>query len=179
MPDRRAVRVSKFLALHLRHAPERIGLELDPAGWVAVDELLSAAASAGFPITREELDAAVFAPGKRRYAYDSPGVRVRAVQGHSVSVELGYVPVSPPDELFHGTHPGALERILAEGLRPMARHHVHLSADVETARAVGARRGRPVVLRVDAAGMEAAFFRAENGVWLVESVPPERLTVLA
>jgi putative RNA 2'-phosphotransferase len=178
VPDR-PVRVSKFLALHLRHAPERIGLELDEAGWVAVDELLAAARRSGFPITREELDAAVAEPVKRRYAYDASGSRVRAVQGHSVPVALGYPAAVPPAELFHGTVARFVERILAEGLRPMRRHHVHLSPDVETARSVGARRGPPVILRVDAAGMAAGgteFFRADNGVWLVAAVPPERLS---
>jgi putative RNA 2'-phosphotransferase len=178
----RSVRVSKFLAMHLRHAPERIGLTLDPAGWVAVDELLRAADGAGFPITREELDAAVAEPTKRRYAYDETGTRIRAVQGHSVEVELGYTPMRPPPELFHGTHPGAVDAILSEGLKPMQRHHVHLSPDAETARIVGARRGKPVILRVDAGAMAAdgaEFFRADNGVWLVAAVPPERLSRLA
>jgi RNA:NAD 2'-phosphotransferase (TPT1/KptA family) len=39
-----------------------------------------------------------------------------------------------------------------------------------------ARRGTPVVLRVDVAGMHRAghaFYRAANGVWLTASVPPE------
>jgi putative RNA 2'-phosphotransferase len=175
----RTVRVSKFLALHLRHAPERIGLELGEGGWVSVDELLRAAAASGFPITRDELDAAVFEPTKRRYAYDGSGARIRAVQGHSVPVELGYAPSAPPAELFHGTHPGAVDAILAEGLRPMKRLHVHLSPDVETARVVGARRGKPVILRVDTAAMAAGgaeFFRADNGVWLVSAVPADRLS---
>ncbi len=178
--SRRAVTVSKFLARHLRHQPERIGLALDPAGWARVDELLDAAAHAGFPIAREELDAAVHAPGKRRYVYDGSGTRVRAAQGHSVEVELGYAPSAPPDVLYHGTHPGALDAILAEGLRPMGRRHVHLSADVATAQQVGARRGRPVVLVVDARGLHAAghpFLLADNGVWLTGPVPPQRLRV--
>ena len=136
-----------------------------------VDELLRAAEGAGFPIARDELDAAVAEPTKRRYAYDETGTRIRAVQGHSVSVELGYAPSSPPAELFHGTHPGAVDAILAEGLKPMQRQHVHLSPDVRdrpraSARAAASRsscastrRGWPP------AGAE--FFRADNGVWLV------------
>ncbi len=63
----------------------------------------------------------------------------------------------------------------------MGRHAVHLSADVATARRVGSRRGPPVVLRVDAAGMhadDAVFTRSANGVWLVTAVPPRYLTVL-
>jgi putative RNA 2'-phosphotransferase len=179
MAASRTVRVSKFLALVLRHAPERIGLSLDPAGWVGVDELLAAASRSGFAVTRAEVDAAVAEPTKRRYAYSEDGLRIRAVQGHSVEVELGYESSAPPAVLFHGTHPGALAAILREGLRPMKRHHVHLSGDVETARAVGARRGAPVVFRVDAGGLAAdgsEFFRATNGVWLTDAVPPGRLT---
>ena len=174
----RPVRVSRFLARHLRHAPEAIGITLDDAGWTDVDELLVAAARAGFPISREELDAAVHAPGKRRYVLDASGTRIRAAQGHSVAVDLGLEPVPPPAELFHGTHAGALAAILREGLEPMGRLQVHLSADRATARAVGARRGRPVVLVVDAARLAAKgvpFRRAENGVWLVDRVPPAYL----
>lgn len=179
MAGSRAVRVSKFLALHLRHAPERIGLVLDGAGWVDVDVLLAAAAKSGFRITRAELDEAVAEPTKRRYAYSEDGRRIRAVQGHSVQVELGYEPAVPPLLLYHGTHPGVVAAILRDGLRPMSRHHVHLSPDVETARVVGARRGRPVIFRVDSSGLAAdgaEFFRATNGVWLTDAVPPERLT---
>ena len=178
----RRVAVSKFLAKHLRHQPEHIGLALDEAGWARVDELLAASARAGFAITREELDAAVHAPGKRRYVYDDSGTRVRAAQGHSVDVDLGYAPSVPPAVLYHGTHPGAVDAILAAGLSPMGRRHVHLSGDAETARQVGARRGRPVVLAVDAAALHAAghpFLVADNGVWLTDAVPPERLRRLA
>ena len=170
-----ATRVSKFLARHLRHAPERLGLELDAQGWVDVDALLAASARAGMRLDRGDLDAAVHAEGKRRYAYDASGTRIRALQGHSVPVDLGLEPVDPPPVLFHGTHPAALAAIRDEGLRPMGRHHVHLSPDEATARQVGGRRGRPVVLRVDAAAMARdghAFLLAANGVWLTDAVAP-------
>jgi putative RNA 2'-phosphotransferase len=71
-----------------------------------------------------------------------------------------------------------VEAILADGLRKMSRHHVHLSSDVETARRVGARHGRPVVLIVDARAMADAghiFHLSANGVWLVDEVPPRFL----
>ena len=175
-------RVSKFLARHLRHAPQDLGLELDPQGWVDVDALLRASARAGMPIDRTDLDAAVHAEGKRRYAYDVSGTRIRALQGHSLPVDLGLAPVDPPAVLFHGTHPGALAAIRAEGLRPMARHHVHLSPDEATARQVGGRRGRPVILRVDAAAMARDghdFLLTANGVWLTDAVPPRYLAEVA
>ena len=105
----------------------------------------------------------------------SPASLIRASQGHSRPVDLGYDAQEPPAELFHGTVERFLPAILAEGLRPGRRHAVHLSSDVPTARTVGGRRGRPVVLRVDAAAMSAAghvFTRSANGVWLVDAVAP-------
>ncbi|MEU0830573.1 RNA 2'-phosphotransferase [Streptomyces sp. NPDC056231] len=176
MDERRTVKVSKYLAKHLRHQPERIGIRLDPNGWVTIDELLRAAARHGFPITRAELDHVVAANDKQRYAIE--GDRIRASQGHTVPVDLGLSPSEPPAYLYHGTVGRALDAIRTEGLRPMNRLHVHLSADRETATRVGARRGRPVVLSVDAGAMHRAghlFYVSANGVWLTDSVPPEFL----
>ena len=71
--------------------------------------------------------------------------------------------------------------ILVEGLKKGKRHHVHLSKDVDTARKVGARRGPPVILQVDAGNMYGQgfrFFRSVNGVWLTECVPAAFLTTL-
>jgi putative RNA 2'-phosphotransferase len=172
------VRVSKRLSYVLRHRPESIGVALDAAGWVDVGTLLAALAATGLPLTRPELEQVVAADDKRRFAFDATGTRIRASQGHSVPVSLGYEATRPPDELFHGTVGRVVPAILREGLRPGNRHAVHLSPDVGTARAVGARRGRPVVLRVDAAGMAAdgwSFSRSANGVWLVAAVPPSYL----
>lgn len=172
------VRISKRLSYVLRHRPDRIGIALDDAGWVDVDVLLDALAASGPPVTRAELEHVVATNDKRRFAFDTSGSRIRASQGHSIAVELGYSPETPPAVLFHGTTHSAFQAILSEGLRPGRRHAVHLSGDVETARLVGARRGRPVVLRVDAAAMSAdgtVFTRSANGVWLVAAVPPRYL----
>lgn len=174
--DRRTVKVSKYLSKHLRHQPERIGLTLDEAGWVEIDTLLAAAAAHGFPVTREELDHVVAANDKQRFAIE--GTRIRASQGHSIDVELGLPPATPPPYLYHGTVARYLDAIRTAGLRPMSRHDVHLSADRETATRVGARRGRPVVLSVDAGAMHRAghvFHVSANGVWLTKAVPPEYL----
>ncbi|MCC5479678.1 RNA 2'-phosphotransferase [Streptomyces sp. NPDC059680] len=176
MDERRTVKVSKYLSKHLRHQPERIGLTLDQGGWVEIDTLIAAAAAHGFPFTREELDHVVAANDKRRFAIE--GSRIRASQGHSIEVELGLPPATPPPHLYHGTVARNLDAIRAEGLRPMSRHDVHLSADRETATRVGARRGRPVVLTVDAGAMhrDGHVFRVSaNGVWLTEAVPPRYL----
>ncbi|WP_333735982.1 RNA 2'-phosphotransferase [Streptomyces sp. IBSBF 2806] len=174
--ERRTVKVSKYLSKHLRHQPERIGLTLDAAGWVEIDELIAACAAHGFHFTRDELDHVVAANDKKRFAIE--GTRIRASQGHSVDVDLGLPPASPPPYLYHGTVGRHLDAIRAEGLRSMNRHDVHLSADRETATRVGARRGRPVVLSVDAGAMHRdghVFQVSANGVWLTKAVPPQYL----
>jgi putative RNA 2'-phosphotransferase len=179
MNEKQMVRLSKRLALHLRHAPEGIGVMLEEGGWVRVDDLLDALNRNGIRVGRDQLDEVVARNDKRRYAFDETGSLIRASQGHSVAVDLGLPEADPPALLFHGTVADALESIRREGLRPMRRHHVHLSATQETAIRVGARRGDPVVLRVDAHRMAAddyRFFLSANGVWLADQVPPDYLT---
>jgi putative RNA 2'-phosphotransferase len=175
------VTVSKFLSKHLRHAPEALGLTLAAGGWVEVIDLLAGCARAGFRLTREELDEVVARNDKQRFSFDEDGTRIRANQGHSTEVDLQLEPQTPPDILYHGTAGDSLPTILEDGLKRMARHHVHLSATAPTARTVGARHGAPVVLVVDAAALHRAgitFYRSANGVWLVDAVPPEFLRVL-
>ena len=179
MNEQQTTKISRFLSLVLRHQPETAGIQLDGAGWVPVEKLLSGCKHAGRAMTRAELDHVVHTNAKRRFEFNEDGLRILASQGHSVEVDLGHTPAEPPDALFHGTVAGALTAIRAEGLRPMARHHVHLSRDEATARQVGARRGAPVVLRVDARGMRQAdheFLCTPNGVWLVAHVPPAFIT---
>jgi putative RNA 2'-phosphotransferase len=176
MDERRMVRVSKYLAKHLRHQPELIGITLDAGGWVDVEVFLRAAGAGGFPITMAELEQVVADSDKRRYVLE--GGRIRANQGHSVPVQLDLPVTEPPAVLYHGTVERNVSAIRVEGLRAMERHHVHLSPDRETAMRVGGRRGVPVVLVVDAAAMRAAgyaFMVSANWVWLVDHVPADYL----
>lgn len=181
MDNTRLVKVSKYLSKHLRHQPERLGLTLAPGGWVAIAELLAACESHQFPISQPELEAVVATSDKKRFSIDPTGTLIRANQGHSVEVDLQLEPQTPPERLYHGTGERSLEPILATGLQKMSRHHVHLSPDVETARKVGTRHGRPVVLVVDATAMAEAgylFYCSENGVWLTDHVPANYLRQL-
>lgn len=165
-------RVSKFLSLILRHHPERIGATLDPEGWLAIDALL-ARLPEDLRIDRATLLRIVATNDKRRFEISADGARIRAAQGHSVAVDLAYEPQEPPAILYHGTATRFLEAILAEGLKPGSRRHVHLSRDAGTARMVGARHGRPVILEVDAARAAAEgqrFYLAANGVWLTDAL---------
>jgi putative RNA 2'-phosphotransferase len=176
---RRAVRISKFLALVLRHDPARIGLTLDPEGWADIDTLLAGAAREGLAFSRAELEEVVRTNPKQRFSLDPAANRIRANQGHSVEVNLGLAAIEPPPRLYHGTSRNAVRAILAEGLSPMARRQVHLSTDPETALAVGARHGAPVALVVDSGRMHADgyhFYCSVNGVWLTGSVPAAYLS---
>lgn len=177
--DKTLVKLSKRMSLALRHAPDRFSLELDRAGWARVGDLLDA-----LRISRTELDIVVARDSKQRFALrrDADGTeQIRANQGHSIQIDLGLVAQVPPDRLYHGTTVAALDSIRATGLHRAQRHHVHLSADIDTARRVGARRaGGVVVLTVDAAAMTRAghlFYRSANGVWLTDAVPPGYLAV--
>jgi putative RNA 2'-phosphotransferase len=173
--------ISKYLSLVLRHRPEAAGLVLDRQGWAAVEDVL-AAAQRRFPgFSRADLEELVRSNDKQRFALDESGSRIRANQGHSVAVELGLATATPPDRLYHGTAARFLPSIFEQGLVRGKRHHVHLSADRETARTVGARRaGETAILEVRAGAMAAAghtFYRSANGVWLVDTVPPEYLAL--
>ncbi|WP_257386962.1 RNA 2'-phosphotransferase [Tahibacter caeni] len=174
------VGLSKFLSLVLRHDPAAIGLALDANGWTDIDTLLARAAAAGRPVTRADFDTVVALNDKRRFSLSEDGRRVRAAQGHSVAVDLALAGVVPPALLFHGTARRFLEAILQQGLTSQSRNHVHLSADPQTATAVGRRHGSPVVLRVDTVAAQAAgvrFQRADNGVWLADRVPADCLAL--
>jgi len=176
---RRAVHLSKLLALALRHDPSVLGLTLDARGWTDVDAVLAGLATKGEAITRDDLEDLVASSDKQRYALSPDGARIRANQGHSIDVDLELPRAEPPEILFHGTVARFLPSIREKGLLRGVRTHVHLSADEKTANVVAARRaGEKVVLRVRAADMHRAghaFYRSENGVWLTEHVPPEFL----
>ena len=169
---------SKWLSKHLRHSPERIGLQLEEGGWVDVEKLLAAARQFRMEMSRAQLEEVVRENDKQRFSFDPGGIKIRANQGHSVAVDLGLEAQTPPAVLFHGTGAQNRELLLSQGLKKMRRHHVHLSQQVETATKVGARHGKPLVFEVDAAQMHRdgfEFFRSENGVWLTDEVPPRYL----
>lgn len=175
------IALSKFLSLVLRHEPQKIGLQLDDAGWISTQELLRCLAAAGRSTTLDLLKQVVETSDKQRFAFSADGTLIRANQGHSIHVDLGLTPVIPPEQLFHGTASRFLDSILREGLTRRARHHVHLTANVDIASAVGQRYGQLVMLSIDARRMHAEghlFYCSENKVWLTDSVPPTYLTVM-
>lgn len=171
---------SKFLSLVLRHQPEVVGMQLDDEGWLDINQLLSNANERGNALSLELLHEVVATSDKKRFALSDDGLRIRANQGHSLTnVDLKLDAAKPPQTLYHGTVAAFLESIRATGLQKRSRNHVHLSSDVATATKVGSRRGKPIVLQVDAAAMHQQghiFYLSANGVWLVDAVPPQYLT---
>lgn len=168
--------VSKAMSYWLRHAPEVGGLTLAESGWAPVRDVLAALSRKGLTSDLAELHRTVAESDKNRFELSEDGENIRARQGHSVDVDLDWPVADPPEHLYHGTVERFVDAIMAEGLKPMKRHHVHLSPDTATATVVGARRGEALILRIAAGAMarEGRVFRlSSNGVWLADSVPPE------
>ncbi len=170
----------KFLCYVLRHRPDEVDIELDAQGWTDTEALIAACTAAGQGLTSSRLDELVSEDDKQRFEFSDDRSRIRARQGHSVPIDLGLEAVTPPTVLYQGTAARFLESIRKEGLLKQSRHHVHLSADSQTARDVGGRHGKPVVLEVRAAAMNDRgylFYETGNGVWLTDHVPPEFIHV--
>lgn len=179
---RKLTRLSKLLSLILRHKPQAYGVELDAEGWADVAHLLHQLQAHGVSMHLTLLEEIVSTNSKKRFAFSEDRKKIRASQGHSIPVELGYTPVEPPGILYHGTAEKAVDSIRVHGLEKRSRHHVHLSADEATARMVGQRHGKPVIFRVWANRMFQAgfnFYQSENGVWLTDQVPPEYMELIA
>ncbi len=176
MNPKKIKHISKTLSLVLRHRPEKFDLQLDKQGWCAVADLLEKFNQNGIALNQETLEEVVQSNDKKRFAFSEDGLNIRASQGHSIDIDLAYQPVIPPEILYHGTAERNLVSIFKEGLKKRNRHHVHLSADKETALNVGQRYGKPKILIIRAREMQAQghlFYCSENNVWLTEEVAPE------
>lgn len=178
--NKKLTEISKFLSFVLRHKPEAIGIKLDKEGWANMQELIEKANAKGHAVTTEDIHTIVDQNDKKRFEIGELGTLIRAVQGHSTdSVDRTMEAKVPPVKLYHGTADRFVESIHKKGLIPGTRHHVHLSADLETANAVGKRHGKVVIFEVDCKKMLAdgfKFYQAENGVWLTDVVPAKYLS---
>jgi putative RNA 2'-phosphotransferase len=171
-------RVSKHMALLLRHAPERAGLVLDPEGYVHLEDLAAALRREIAGVDVDTIRAVVEHVEPRKQRYSIAEDCARANYGHSTADRIVHVPAVPPDVLFHGTSVSAVESILAHGLQPMLRQYVHLTPDKQLAASVGTRHGRPCLVKVDARAAHSAgvqFYKANFTFWLALSVPPQYL----
>ena len=172
------ITISKFLSLVLRHKPETIGIDIDENGWAEVSQLIEKSNKQGVDIDLEILTAVVTNSDKKRFCFNDIKSKIRANQGHSLKIDLGYTPKQPPQILYHGTGVKSVTSISVTGLNKRSRHHVHLSSDIETAINVAQRHGKPFVFIVLAEQMyldKFQFFLSDNGVWLTKGVPVKYL----
>ncbi len=172
--DKKLIKLSKFLCLILRHKPETIGLKLDKQGWAETNNLINLLQKQGTKINKLIIEEIVAHDDKKRFSFNQDKSKIRANQGHSITVDLALDPKQPPEYLFHGTARRFIDSIATQGLIKRQRHHVHLSSDEATAIKVGQRHGKPVVLTIHAQEMYDsgfAFFLSDNQVWLTDHVP--------
>lgn len=175
MEQHQIVGISKLLSRALRHDPRLLNLRLDAQGWADVEQLLEGVNGRGIMLNMDMLREVVEKNDKKRFSFSEDGKQIRANQGHSIKVDLGLEPVTPPAVLYHGTARRFIESIQKNGLIPRKRTHVHLSQDERTATSAGKRHGEPVVLVIHAADMHAdghLFYLSANQVWLTKAVPP-------
>jgi len=168
--------LSKYLSFVLRHRPDDVAIQLSADGWANVEELIAKVNAKGKDLNMEDLCQIVALDEKQRYAFNHDKTRIRANQGHSIDIDLNLQPLIPPQYLYHGTAEKNVESIQKLGLQKRQRHHVHLSENEKTAKQVGARYGKPVILLISAKLMQEAghvFYRSDNNVWLTDEVPPQ------
>lgn len=165
------IRLSRILAYILRHHPEDFGITLDKDGFALTSDLVVAINTAkkfDNDITQDDLVYVNEHDEKQRF--EIIGDKMRALYGHSNGIETIKEPTEPPEFLYHGTSIQAAEEIRKHGLKSMSRQFVHLSADIETAIAVGKRRDdNPVVIKIlakKAYKCGIKFYRATNNIWL-------------
>jgi len=176
------VKTSKFIALVLRHTPEKFGVVLDSEGWTSTSDLIKVInENQKTKVSLVDIEQLVDEDSKGRYSLSNDKKKIRANQGHSTDkVDITFKQASPPDILYHGTTTENLDGIYKSGLQKMSRHHVHLSKDRNTAEIVGKRRrGNLAILSIDAKKMVEdghIFMISDNEVWLVEHVPLKYLS---
>lgn len=171
-------KLSVFISLILRHKPEAANIQLDEFGYANVDELIKGVNETGRRMNLNILKEIVSDDKKGRYSFNESFTLIRANQGHSINVKVPLQKLEPPHFLYHGTAERFLDSILSSGVKKMNRLYVHLSDNLDTAKQVGKRHGKPVILTVDAEKMYKNgyhFYLSENKVWLTEFVPNEYL----
>lgn len=168
--------LSKKLSFILRHKPESADILLDKEGWVDLKILCNA-----ISVNQSDVERVVRENDKQRFQIKNG--KIKANQGHSVKGVIAFPtkPKIPPEFLYHGTVFDTWRYYIQhEGLKPMKRHHVHLSPDVETATKVALRwKKDAVILKVHAREMKQDFYLSDNGIWLTDFVPPEHISLFS
>ena len=180
MSDREMNSIGRILALVLRHAPEKFGIEMDINGWVnALDLSVKVQEQRrNFHWLRKwHFEAIASTDDKGRYQVE--GDMIRATYGHSLELELDLPTDNIPEELYWPCEEDAVETLLEYGITKGERKHIHLSKTIANAMEAGhVRISRPTILEVDTVRAIAEghiIWRAGKTVFLCEGMPPEFL----
>jgi len=171
------IRLSKFLAVLLRHEPGKFGLALDGEGYADVDAVWAQVVRRfGNQYTHADLLRVVEGDSSGKKRYEIVGRKIRALYGHS-RVEVSYAPAVPPELLYHGTVQAAMDSIRQHGLTAQARQFVHMTTSEERARAVAERHDADIVLLTIRAGdahrTGIVFYHPEAEHYLAKAIPAE------
>ncbi len=166
-------RLSKLLALFLRHRPEEAGLRIDAHGFVPLDEMLKAVQERYPEVVEADIHKLVEGAPQQRFEINERGIR--AVYGHSFFVEMDGQPIHAPELLYMGCLRSEVERFRARGIKPVDRYYVHLSMTRETAAERSHQPGDACVVEVRAAQAQVAGheFYQRGEVVLTLEVPAE------
>jgi putative RNA 2'-phosphotransferase len=179
--EARANRLSRFLALVLRHRAHEFDLKVDDEGFVSIEALLDVIRSQNGMdgVVRENLEAIAREGDRRRY--EISGDFIRATYGHSFRRPIRYQEVAPPDRLFVSVPTAQIPHVRVTGLRPEDRQYLHLSGTEEEAREIGDRRNVEHVVVTVLAGEAAVagipFHRPTEGLYLTTQLPPRFLEI--
>lgn len=180
MSDSEAEKLGRILALVLRHAPEKFGVEMDINGWVDSGELSDAirAQRRDFHWLKPwHFEPVAITEEKGRYQVE--GERIRATYGHSIEIEIDLPTDGIPEVLFYPVDPENIDDVLKLGILAGDRRHVHLSKTIAKAHEAGSVRiAEPVIIEIDAVQAIAdgqAIHRAGLMVYLCEQIPPNYL----
>ncbi|XP_062333148.1 tRNA 2'-phosphotransferase 1 isoform X1 [Osmerus eperlanus] len=171
------VRLSYSLSFTLRHGANKLGLHMNPDGFLFVEDLLAHPQFRSYSL--EDVERVVAANDKKRFKLcrhpEDGRLQIRANQGHSLQVpDLELRPVqagSPncPVEAVHRSYLCHWTSIRTQGLSRMDRTHIHLCLPGEEGVAGGSSDVRDLAIYIDvpkalADGIQ--FFLSENGVLL-------------
>lgn len=177
MSDREMNSIGRILALVLRHAPEKFGIEMDINGWV---NALDLSVKVGEQrrnlhwLRKWHFEAIATTDDKGRYQVE--GDMIRATYGHSIELELDLPTDNIPEELYWPCEEDGVEALLEYGITKGERKHIHLSKTIANAMEAGhVRIARPTILEVDTVRAIAEgniIWRAGKTVFLCEGMPP-------
>ena len=168
MNNKLIIKKGKHLSFLLRHDKD---YKFDNHGYRDISDLVN---NHGY--TKEEIDIIVSTNDKKRYEYNIDKTKIRARQGHSIPINVDLKKEAPPNVLYHGTSTAFLDSIYRNGIKKMSRNFVHLSNNMITAKNIGKRHGKPVILKIDSDKMNRdgiIFYHSNNDVWLTEYISPK------